>query len=109
VCRNVNNINEFTGHFKNFNLTYAERIKGFDPNGIFREHLLAVGFSSSFIHRCLIEDRDSDDIDPASSDCDVDTLQRTTELYKQQRKVSGEKSAQSPANTPKRMTSQSIT
>jgi hypothetical protein len=108
VCRNVNKIDEFAGHFKNLNLTYAERIKGFDPNGIFREHLLAVGFSISFIHRRLTEDRDSDDNTPASGDCDVETLQSMTELYRQQGKVSGEKSVQSPTNTPKSTTSQSI-
>jgi hypothetical protein len=93
VCRNVNKIDEFVGHFKKLNLTYAERLKGFDPNGIFREHLLVVGFSDSFIHRHLAEDRDSDDNNPAFGDCDVETLQSTTELYKQQGKVSGEKSA----------------
>jgi hypothetical protein len=108
VCRNVNKIDEFAGHFKKLNLTYAERIKGFDPNGIFREHLLAVGFNNSFIHRHLTEDRDSDDNNPASGDCDAETLQSVTELYRQQGKVSGEKSAQSPANTPKSMTSWSI-
>jgi hypothetical protein len=75
VCRNVNKIDEFSGHFKNLNLTYAERLKGFDPDGIFREHLLAVGFSSSFIHRHLTEDRDSDDNNPASGDCDGETFQ----------------------------------
>jgi hypothetical protein len=108
VCRNVNKIDEFAGHFKNLNLTYAERLKGFDPNGIFREHLLSVGFSSSFIHRRLTEDRDSDDNTPASDDCDVETLQSATELYRQQGKVSGEKSVQSPTNTPKSTTSRSI-
>jgi hypothetical protein len=108
VCRNINKIDELAGHFKKLNLTYDERLKGFDPNGIFREHLLAVGFSSSFIHRHLTEDRHSDDNNPASGDCDVETLQSMIELYRQQGKVSSEKSAQFPANTPKRMTSQSI-
>jgi hypothetical protein len=84
VCRNVNKIDEFAVHFKKLNLTYAERLKGFDPNGIFREHLLAVGFSSSFIHRHQIEDRDSDDNNPASGNCDAETLQSATELYRQQ-------------------------
>jgi hypothetical protein len=101
-------LTNLSSHFKKLNLTYAERLKGFDPNGIFREHLLAVGFSSSFIHRHLTEDRDSDDNNPASGDCDAETLQSATELYRQQGKVSSEKSAQSPANTPKSTTSQSI-
>jgi hypothetical protein len=108
VFRNVNKIDEFAGHFKNLNLKYAERIKGFDPNGIFREHLLLVGFSSSFIHRRLTEDIDSDNNTLAFDDCDVETLQSTTELYKQQGKGSDEKSVQSPANTPKSTTSHSI-
>jgi hypothetical protein len=67
VCRNINKIDEFAAHFKKLNLTYAERLKGFDPNGIFREHLLAVGFNNSFIHRHLTEDRDSVDNNPASA------------------------------------------
>jgi hypothetical protein len=37
------------------------------------------------------------------------TLQSVNELYRQQGKVSGEKSAQSLASTPNSMTSQSIT
>jgi hypothetical protein len=81
VCRNVNKIEEFAGHFKNLNLTYDERIKGFDPNGMFRENLLSVGFSNSFIHRCMTEDKDSDGNTPSSDDCDVETLQSVTELY----------------------------
>jgi hypothetical protein len=109
VCRNVNKIVEFSGHFKKLNLTYVERIKGFDPNGIFREHLLEVGFNSSFIHRHLTEDRDSDDNNPACVDCDAETLQSEIELYRQQGKVSGEKSTQSPTITPKSTKSQSIT
>jgi hypothetical protein len=57
VFRNVNKIDEFAGHFNNLNLRYVERLRGFDPNGIFLEHLLAVGFSNSFIHTCLNEDK----------------------------------------------------
>ena len=108
VYRNINKIDEFMGHFKKLNLTYVERLKGFNPNGIFQEHLLAFGFSSSFIHRRLTKDRDSDDNDPASDDCNVETLQSTTELYRQNEKVSSEKSTQSPASTPKSTTSRSI-
>jgi hypothetical protein len=108
VFRNVNEIDEFAGHFKNLNLKYAERIRGFEPNGIFREHLLSVGFINSFIHRFLTEDRDSDDNTLAPDDGDVETLQSATEFYRKQGKGSGEKSVQSPASTPKSMTSQSI-
>jgi hypothetical protein len=102
---NVNKIDKFAGHFKNLNLKYDERIKGFDPNGIFQEHLLSVGFSISFIHRRLTEDINSDENTPASDDCDVETLQNTTKLYRQQGKGSSEKSVHSLANNPKSTTS----
>ena len=105
MCRNVNKIEEFADHFKKLNLTYDERLKGFNPNGIFQEHLLGVGFNTSFIHRHLTQDRDSVDNNHASAHCDAETLQSATELYIQHGKVSGEKSTQSLANTPKSMTS----
>jgi hypothetical protein len=71
VCRNINNIDEFVVHFKKLNLTYVERIKGFDPNGIFRKHLLVVGFNTSFIHRHLTHHRDNVDNNHAYVDCDT--------------------------------------
>ena len=108
MCRNVNNIDEFVGHFKNLNLEYAERLKGFDPNGIFRENLVVVGFNNSFIHRHLTQDMDSVDNNPASANCDAETLQSATELYRQQGKVSSEKRVHSPASTPKSTTSKII-
>jgi hypothetical protein len=108
VFRNVNKIDEFAGHFNNLNLRYVERLRGFDPNGIFVEHLLAVGFNNSFIHTLLNEDRDNDENTPAPDAGDLETLQSTNELYKQQGKGPGEKSVQSPAATPKSTTSQSI-
>jgi hypothetical protein len=107
VCRNINKIDEFSDHFKKLNLMYAERLKGFDPNGIF-QHLLPVGFNSSFIHRHMTEDRDSDDNNPSYVNCDTETFQSETEFYIKQGKVSGEKSTQSLASTPKSMKSQSI-
>jgi hypothetical protein len=109
VCRNINKIDEFATHFKKLNPTYAKRIKGFDPNGIFVEHLLGVGFNTSFIHRHLDQDRDSVDNNPASSHCDVETLKNVIELYRQHGKVSDEKSTEYPANTPKSTTRQSVT
>ena len=48
------------------------------------------------------------DNNPTSVDCNEERLQSATELYRQHGKVSGEKSTQSPANTPKRRTSWSI-
>jgi len=108
VFRNVNKIDGFVGHFNNLNLRYVERLRGFDPNGIFVEHLLIVGFSNYFIHTLLNKDRDNDDNTLAPDVGDLETLQSTNELYKQQGKCPGEKSVQSPAATPKSTTSRSI-
>ena len=68
MCRNINKIDEFVAHFNKLNLTYAERLKGFDPNGIFREHLLGVGFNTSFIHTHLNQDKNSVNNNPSSVD-----------------------------------------
>jgi hypothetical protein len=48
MLRNVNKIDKFAAHFNNMNLGYDQRLRGFDPNGIFLEHLLVVGFNNSF-------------------------------------------------------------
>jgi hypothetical protein len=45
IFRNINKIDEFANHFHNLNIKYAEKIKGFDLNGIFVEHMLSVGFN----------------------------------------------------------------
>jgi len=60
IFRNMNKIDEFVGHFHNLNLKYDERVKGFDPSGIFVEHLLEIGFKNSFINIILNEDEDND-------------------------------------------------
>jgi hypothetical protein len=57
IFRNMNKIDEFAGHFHSLNLRYVERVKGFDPSGIFVEHLLAIGFNNSFINTILNEDK----------------------------------------------------
>jgi hypothetical protein len=36
-------------------MKYVEKVKGFEPNGIFMEHMLALGFNNSFIHIVLSE------------------------------------------------------
>jgi hypothetical protein len=109
VLRNVNKIDEFAAHFNNLNLRYVEILRGFDPNkNFFLEHLQTLGFDNSFFKKHLTENRDTDDNTPASDVDDLDTLQSTTELYKQQGKGPGEKSVQSTDNTPKSTTSRSI-
>jgi hypothetical protein len=60
----------------------VERLRGFDPNEIFVENLLVVGFNNSFIHTLLNEDRDNENNTLAPDTGNLDTLQSTNELYK---------------------------
>jgi hypothetical protein len=103
----MNKIDEFVGHFHSLNLKYDERVKGFDPSGIFVEHLPAIGFNNSFINTIPNEDRDNYSSTHARDTNDLETILNTNESYKQKGKGHGEKSAQSPTATPKSTTSRS--
>jgi hypothetical protein len=46
---NINKIDKFGNHFNDVNLKYVGKIKGFDPNKIFVEHVISVGIGNSFI------------------------------------------------------------
>jgi hypothetical protein len=107
ILKNMNNIDEFMNHFHNLNLKYAERLKGFDPSGIFVEHLLAVGLSNYFINAILNEDGDNVSGSPTHETNNLETILNTNEWYKKRGKVPSEKSAQSPTVTPKSTTSRS--
>jgi hypothetical protein len=100
VFINMNKIDEFVNHFHNLNLKYAERIKGFDPNEIFVEHMLSVGFSNSFIHIVLGEEEDNNLGTPTLNDGDLETVHSTNKFHKQKGKGPSEKSAQSSTVTP---------
>jgi hypothetical protein len=78
---NMNNIDEFVGHFHSLNLKYVEKVKGF-PSGIFVEHLLVVGFRNSFINIILSEDRDNASGTPTHDTGDLETILNTNESYK---------------------------
>jgi hypothetical protein len=95
------------GHFNNLNLKYAKKLKGFDPNGIFVEHLLVVSFNISFINTIMNEDKNNVLGTPARNTCNLKTILRTNEVYKHKRKGAGEKSAQSLTATTKTTTSRS--
>jgi hypothetical protein len=95
IFRNMNKIDEFVGHFYSLNLKYVEKVKGFDPNGIFVEHLLDIGFNNSFINTILNEDGDNSSDTPAHDTDNLETIINTNESYKQRGKGLGEKKFQS--------------
>jgi hypothetical protein len=55
-------------------MKYVENINGFDPNGIFMEHMLAVGFNNSFIHIVLSEEEDNKLGAPSHNVGDLETI-----------------------------------
>jgi hypothetical protein len=103
----MNNIDEFVGHFHNLNLKYVENVKGFDPSGIFVEHLLVVGFNNSFINTILNEEGNNASRTLTRDTNDLETILNTNESYKKRGKCPGEKSSQSSTVTPKSTTSRS--
>jgi hypothetical protein len=103
----MNKIDEFANHFHNLNLKYIEKIIGFDPNRIFVEHMLTVGFSNSFIHTVLGEEQDNHQGNPTHTVDDLETVLSTNELYKHRGKSLGKKSVQSPTVNPETTTPRS--
>jgi hypothetical protein len=87
IFRNLNKSDEFANHFHNLNLKYAEMIKGFDPNKIFVEHMLTIGFNNSFIHIVLSEEEDNKLGTPAHNAGDLETILSTNEFYKHKERV----------------------
>jgi hypothetical protein len=107
VFRSMNKIDEFSHHFHNLNIKYDEKIRGFDPNKIFVEHMLTMIFSNSFIHTVLGEEEDNNLGNPTHTIGDLETVLNTNELYKQRGKDPREKSSQPQNVTPKTTTPQS--
>ena len=106
--KNVNKIEEFAAQSRISNLRYVESIRGFNPDNIFRQHLQTLGLGDCFFKKHLSKNRYTGDNTPTSDAVNLDTLQSTIELYKQQGKIPSEKSVQSADNTPKITTSRSI-
>jgi hypothetical protein len=93
VFRNMNKIDKFANHFHNLNLQFVENIRGFEPNGIFMEHMLIVGFSNSFIHTVLGEEEHNNMGNPTHTTSNLETILSTNELYKHRGKGPSEKSS----------------
>ena len=106
MFRNINKIDEFVNHFNNVNLKYAEKIKGFDPNKIFIENMLSMGFSNSFIHTILNEEEEGNNQSTHVHNVGgLETLLSTNDFYKKKGKIPSERSAQYPIVTPNNTTS----
>jgi hypothetical protein len=105
IVRNMNNIDGLAGHFQSFNLKCDEKVKGFDLDGIFIEHPLAVGFKKFFTDTILNEDEDNASRRLSRDTNNIEIVLNTNDLYKQKQKGMGEKSVQSSTAAPKSTTS----
>jgi hypothetical protein len=81
VLRSMNTIDEFANHFHNLKLKYVENVRGFDPNRIFVECMLTMGFNNSFIQTILGEEEDNHLGNPTHTAGDLDMVLSTNELY----------------------------
>jgi hypothetical protein len=109
IFKNINKIDEFASHFNNVSLKYVKNIKGFDPNKIFVEHMISVGFNNSFIHTTLNKEEEEGNNQGTlvHEVGDLETLLSTNELYKQKGKGPSERSSHYLVVTPKTTTSRS--
>jgi hypothetical protein len=69
-------------HFHNVNLKYAERIKEFDLNIIFVEHMLEVGLRNSFIHTIMSEEEGNKLGASSHNVGDLETTLSNNDFYK---------------------------
>jgi len=92
IFRNINKIDEFASHFNNVNLKYVEKIKGFDPNKIFVEHMLSVGFGNFLIQTILNEEEEGNNQSTHVHDLgDLEIILSTNDFYKKKRKGPSER------------------
>jgi hypothetical protein len=45
LLRGIAKIDEYASHFDQYDLKFAEEIKGFDPNHLFYNHMISVELS----------------------------------------------------------------
>jgi hypothetical protein len=82
-------------------MRYAEEIKGFDPDHLFYNHIVAFGLIPSLINTLIYGEEEGDSHDPNVQEVDrnpgdIETIISTTEPHKERGNPSNEKSAQSP-------------
>jgi hypothetical protein len=101
MLRGIAKIDEFASYLDQYNLRFAEEIKGFDPNHLFYNHMISIGISPALANTLIFGEEEGDIHDPPSQGIekkygDIETIVSTTEHYKQRGKPSGERSSQSP-------------
>ena len=80
-------IDEYASYFDQFNLNFAEEIKGFDPNNLFYNHMVEVGLNPIIINTLIFEEEEGDSPDAPLHDVnkyfgDIETIVSTTEGHK---------------------------
>jgi hypothetical protein len=62
--RGIAKIDEFASYLDQYNLRFAEEIKGFDPNHLFYNHMVSVGISPASANTLIFGEEEGDSHDP---------------------------------------------
>jgi hypothetical protein len=57
-------IDEHATQFDQYNMEFAKEMKGFDPNHIFHDHMVLVGFNNTLINTFIFGEEERDNHDP---------------------------------------------
>jgi hypothetical protein len=60
VLKSITNIDEFLVEFDKLNLKLADEVKGFNPNQMFMNHMIYVGYSVSFTNTFLFGEEEGE-------------------------------------------------
>jgi hypothetical protein len=85
IVNNFSHLKEVSETLNVFNLKEAQPLKGFDPEGIFSEHLASMRYNNLF----TIIDEEIDDNDPTRKDknvCNEDLVMEISSNTQNQRK-----------------------
>jgi hypothetical protein len=105
--RSTTNIDEFSVQFDQFNLKLADKFKGFDPNHMFINHMIYVGYNVAFANTFLFGEEEGDSQSPQAIPIEInqeyiEIVFRTTEQHRQHGKFVNERSTRSPYVSQKR-------
>jgi hypothetical protein len=97
TIKNAANIDEYAVLFDQYNLKVENEIKGFDPNQLFMNHMMYVGYSVSYANIFLFGEEEDDNQDLQAIPMEnIETIVSTTEQHRQHGRVVNERSTRSP-------------
>jgi len=86
LLRGITKIDEFAIQLGQYNLKFAEEIKGFDPQHLFIDHMTSVGYSNALTNTFIFLEEEGDSHDPLTQFVekkidDIETIVSTNDQY----------------------------